>query len=85
MNDTLKAEIKNMVARIGDLKVSEIGDDTHLAKDLRMDSLQALELLAELEHHYQIQISEDHLGEFTSINKLTDLVSELTARRATGA
>lgn len=85
MNDTLKAEIKNMVARIGDLNVSEIGDDTHLAKDLRMDSLQALELLAELEKQYQIQISEDQLGEFTSVNKLTDLVSELTARHATGA
>jgi len=80
--ETLKAEIRSMVARVGDLKEAEIGDDTDLANDLRMDSLQALELLAELENHFQIEISEEQLRRFTSVNNIVGLVEELCGQNA---
>jgi acyl carrier protein len=59
-----------------------IDDSAHLA-DLGMDSLQALQLLVLLERTYSLQIGEQELQQFTSINAISDLVmSYLTVAKA---
>jgi len=74
--ENLKNEIRAIVARIGDLNIADIGDDTHLSGELRMDSIQALDLLVELERKYSIVISEEELEKFVSVNSLAQLVSD---------
>jgi acyl carrier protein len=75
----LKNEIRDLIAQLGDLDVADIGDDTHLAGDLRLDSIQALDLLVELERKYNISIPEVEMDKFVSVNNLAGLVSDLLA------
>jgi len=80
MENNLKDQIRTMIAQIGEVDMSEVGDETHLVLDLRLDSLQALELLAELENKYSVKIAQEYLPRFTSVNNLASLVTELRAQ-----
>jgi len=55
------------------LPEQDIDVSAHLA-DLGVDSLQALQLIVMLERTYRIEIAEEELKRFTSINSVTDLV-----------
>jgi len=70
-------EIRSLISRIGGIQIERIGDDTHLAIDLGLDSLSALELMTALEGKFNIRIAEEQLTRFTSVNSLNELVSEL--------
>ena len=80
MENNLKDQIRKMISQIGEVEMSEVGDETHLVMDLRLDSLQALELLAELESKYNLKIPQEYLPKFTSVNNLASLVTELRAQ-----
>jgi acyl carrier protein len=67
---TLKAEVSKMVER----PEAEIDASTHLA-ELGVDSLQALQLIVMLERTYKIEIGEEELKLFTSIDAVADLVA----------
>jgi acyl carrier protein len=66
---TLKSAVSKMVER----PEGEIDSSTHLA-ELGVDSLQALQLIVMLERTYKIEIAEEELKLFTSIDAVADLV-----------
>ena len=72
-----KEEIRSLVAQIGEVEMSRIGDDTHLSNDLGLDSLRALELMVAIEDKFKIRVPEEQLGRFTNVSSLTELVIEL--------
>lgn len=80
-----KDEIRRLVAQIGEVEISRIGDNTHLSNDLGLDSLRALELMVAIEDKFKIRVPEEQLGRFADVNSLAELVIELQAAPVSSA
>jgi acyl carrier protein len=78
-NDSLESEITFLVAGITELDSTEIWvkRDAHFFKDMEIDSLLALEILACLEKKYRIEVPEERLPEITTLNNIIELVRSL--------
>ena len=79
----LKNDIKELVSEILEIKPSEIGDDAHFVKDLGMDSMMALEILAGIEKKYRIAIPEEYLVKFTNVKKTTEIITKIISKQLT--
>ncbi|MDR4505322.1 MAG: phosphopantetheine-binding protein [Candidatus Scalindua sp.] len=69
-DDTIEKEVTAIVAEVTELEESEIWEkrDADFFKDLEIDSLLALEILALIEKKFKIQIPEEKLVDITSLN-----------------
>ena len=63
MSDTLKDELRQIIAEV--TEVDDIPEDTPFA-DLGIDSMMAIEIVADVEKNYDVTISEDELAELTN-------------------
>jgi acyl carrier protein len=72
----LKEELRALIAEIAE--IDTIPDDTHF-KDLGIDSMMGVEIVAAIERQYQIKIPDSELQEISTLTKSYDLVmSKLT-------
>ncbi len=67
----LKEEIRALISEIAE--VDTIPDDTHF-KDLGIDSMMGVEIVAAIERQYQIKIPDDELKEVSTLNKSYEIV-----------
>ncbi|MBF0531712.1 MAG: acyl carrier protein [Candidatus Omnitrophica bacterium] len=74
--DDIKETLREMVAEILEMKPEQISDTAEFVKDLGMDSMMALEILASIEKKYRITIPEEVLPKFTSLNDTVKIVSK---------
>jgi len=70
----VEQDIRELVAEILEEKPETIDGDANFIKDLGMDSMMALEILAGIEKKYRIAIPEDMLPKFTDLNTTVNLV-----------
>ena len=68
----LKEKLRNIVAEVSE--IDEIPDKTPF-QDLGIDSMMAIEIVAEVEREYQIQVPEEQLQQLTSFEKVYSAVS----------
>ena len=73
----IKSELKEMMVEIMEAEPEEIKDDAQFVRDLGMDSMMALEVLASLEKKYKIVIPEEELLKFTTLNNTVEVVSKI--------
>ena len=73
MSDTLKDELKQIIAEVTELE--DISDDTPFA-DQGIDSMMAIEIVSDVEKKYDVTISEDELTELTNLKAVYDKVQE---------
>jgi acyl carrier protein len=78
-NADLKEELRALIAEISE--VDEIPDDTHF-KDLGIDSMMGVEIVAAIERQYKIKIDDTELAEISTLNKSLDLVKNKIATAA---
>jgi acyl carrier protein len=71
MSDTLKDELRQIITEV--TEVEEIPEDTPFA-DLGIDSMMAIEIVADVEKNYDVAISEEELGELTNLKAVYDKV-----------
>ncbi len=76
MSDTLKDELRQIIAEV--TEVEDIPEDTPFA-DLGIDSMMAIEIIADVEKKYDVSISEDELSELTNLRAVFDKVQEKLA------
>lgn len=67
-------DIRALVAEVLEAEPDTINADASFVKDLGMDSMMALEILAGIEKKYRIVIPEDTLPKFTTLNKTIEIV-----------
>ena len=67
----LKEEIRALIAEIAE--IDTIPDDTHF-KDLGIDSMMGVEIVAAIERQYHVKFSDDELSQVTTLNRSYDLV-----------
>ena len=73
MTETLKDELRTLIAEVAEK--DEIPDDTHF-KDLGIDSMMGVEIVAAIERQYKIKIEDAELQEVSTLNKSHDLVKK---------
>lgn len=77
----IEGGIRKMIAEILETEPEKIAGDAHFVKDLGMDSMMALEILAGLEKKYRIVIPEETLPKFTSLNVTVEIVKDILAKK----
>ena len=70
-------DVRALVAEVLETEPSEVKPDAHFVKDLGMDSMMALEILASIEKKYRIVIPEEALAKFTDLNKTVVVVTDI--------
>ena len=80
-NINVEKDIRELVAEILETDPNEIDGAANFVKDLGMDSMMALELLAGVEKKYRIVIPEDALPKFTSLNQTVKIVKDILIKK----
>ena len=80
-NINVEEDVRNLVAEILEVEPQEIDPKAHFVKDLGMDSMMALEVLASLEKKYRIIIPEEALAKFTDLNKTVEIVKGILNKK----
>lgn len=74
-------DVRELVAEILETEPGEIANDAHFVKDLGMDSMMALEILAGIEKKYRIVIPEEALPKFTDLNATVTIVKNILNKK----
>ena len=77
-------DIRKLLAEILETDPESIDGDASFVKDLGMDSMMALEILAGIEKKYRIVIPEETLPKFTDLNTTIKIVKELLGSKIKG-
>ncbi len=72
-NEALREKLRAIIAEVSE--VDEIPDETPF-KDLGIDSMMAIEIVAEIERTYKMTVPEDDLKKLTNFMAVYTLVSE---------
>ena len=73
----VEKDIRELVAEILETDPEKIDPSAHFVKDLGMDSMMALEILASIEKKYRIIIPEETLPKFVDLNKTVGIVKDI--------
>jgi acyl carrier protein len=84
MDETLKPRIKELIVKSLRLPMqpSQIADDIPLFREgLGLDSIDALELVLEIERQFGVTIGDEHLGKrvLRSVDSIAEFIQEQTA------
>ena len=70
------AKTKEVTCRVLEVEESELSDDTLFKEDLDADSMKLIELLANLEIEYDVEIDEDALDRMTNLTGVYEVINE---------
>ena len=70
-DDVLRTKLREIIVEVSE--IDDIPDDTPF-EDLGIDSMMAIEIVAEVERTYKLSIPEDELQEMTNFTNVYELV-----------
>lgn len=79
MSVELKEKLRQIVSEVSE--VDEIPDETDF-RELGIDSMMGIEIVAEIERTYKISVPESELKNMTSLARVYDLVQSKLAQAA---
>jgi len=71
--EDLREKLRDIVIEVAE--IDEVPDDTPF-KDLGIDSMMAIEIIAEIEHIYKIKVPEEELEKVVDLNSVVTLIGE---------
>ena len=81
VKNNVEQDLRELVAMILEVEPDTIDAEANFVKDLGMDSMMALEILASIEKKYKIVIPEETLVKFTSLNQTSKIVKGLLDKK----
>lgn len=75
--EILKTVLYEKIGEMMRIKKEDMKDDMHLFEDMRMDSLDFVEVIMEMEKELGIVIPDDNLDHVTRIGELVDVMYEI--------
>ena len=72
MNEDLREKLREIIAEVAEIE--EVPDATSF-KDLGIDSMMAIEIIAEVERTYRIKVAESELEQVRDLNSVFELIS----------
>ncbi len=76
--EKIREEVRALIAEIIERDASDVADETPL-RDLGVDSMQAIEIITDLEKRYKIKIAE---SEYRNVSTLANITVFLQAKLA---
>ena len=70
----LKEQLRGIIAEVIEKEPSEIHDDV-LLKDQGVDSMQAIEIIADIERRYKLKIEREDFKHITTLNSVHAFLS----------
>lgn len=70
-SEELREKLRAVVAEVAE--IDEVPDDVPF-KNLGIDSMMAIEIIAEIERSYKIKVPEDELAKVVDLNSVVELV-----------
>lgn len=67
---TLEERVKKIISNMLNVPVTDITNDARLREDLHADSLDEVELVMELEHEFNVEISDTEADHLTTAGKI---------------
>lgn len=76
-------KIKEIIAHVGNLKLSQIDDGADLRDELNLDSLSLLEIGVDIDYAFQLGIPdlETRLAKLRTLPEVVELVQKLAAEK----
>jgi acyl carrier protein len=68
-------DLRRLVAQVLDVDPTDVTDDARFAEDLGGDSLQAVEVLVELEKKYGVTFTKADVASLTSLPRTCELIT----------
>jgi acyl carrier protein len=72
--DDQHRHVREVIASISRIDVSELADDVNVREELGIDSLMAMEIIATIEKALQIHIDEAQYADIETVGEFIDLV-----------
>ena len=69
-------KIRDIIAEQLGVEADDVKMDTHLMKDLEADSLDAVEIIMEIEDEYDIEIPDEEAEKFQKVSDIVNYVEE---------
>ncbi|MDA2383286.1 acyl carrier protein [Bacillus cereus] len=76
----LKEELRTIIAEV--IEEEDFQDTDDFVMNLGVDSMMALEIIAQIEQNYQITVNEEYLTRIRSLDAVHDLVVQLLESQA---
>lgn len=81
VKSNVESDLRELVATILEVEPDTIDEQASFVKDLGMDSMMALEILASIEKKYKIVIPEETLAKFTSLSQTVKIVQDMLDKK----
>lgn len=78
MSDGLDLKIKEMLAQMTGLDVTDINDGDNLFEDLGIDSLKAIEVATTLERNFGVVVKDSQLMNLKTVSDAVNFVRDFT-------
>ncbi|MGO9959035.1 MAG: acyl carrier protein [Solirubrobacteraceae bacterium] len=69
-------EVREIISEVLELEPGELTDDGSFVEDYGADSLRAIEILAQLEKKYGVEIPQTELPNMTDVNAVMRVIAE---------
>jgi acyl carrier protein len=76
MQNTIEEEVKKLVADIIEVPIEKLAPDADFFKDLGIDSLKAIEIVAAFEKRYRIIIPEEDIPKIRNLTNVIEYVKK---------
>jgi acyl carrier protein len=80
--ENLKEELKGIIAEV--IEEEDFNETDDFIKDLGVDSMMALEIIAQVEKKYRVTIKEEEMTRISSLEQVYELVVQLLAEQGKG-
>ena len=77
----VESAVRTLIVEVSRQDISAIGRDDDLVEHLGVDSLQGLQILARVEHHFRVRLPDDELIRMRTIGRIADVVGRLERAR----
>lgn len=78
----IREEIIGIVSRITRVSQSGISNDVLIRDELGIDSLMAIEIIANIEKHYDVTIDESLLNDVETVGEFIQLIENVVRKKA---
>lgn len=74
--EEIRNKIKEIIADMNGIKISDVKDESNVQTDLGLDSLDRFELFMELEKEFNVTITDEEAETVFTVNEFAELVEQ---------
>jgi acyl carrier protein len=84
MTKSMEKDIIAIIADVSGFDEAEISLDSHLVKDLEMDSIKAIEIAVAIEKKFKVSIRDEDIPKITTPAQIISLVETASSQKSEG-